>query len=67
MNTITDAAVLRAPDPKRFPKNSGMVDESSCCVRSLVLLPRITQAKSDPMKAFPSPTQVEATPNFHPN
>ena len=44
-----------------------MVAEPRCCVMILVLLPRIVQARSEPMKAFPNPIQVLARPNFHPN
>ena len=44
-----------------------MVAESRCWVMILVRLPRMTQASSDPISAFPIPIQVEAIPNFQPN
>ena len=32
-----------------------------------VRLPKITQARSEPIKALPIPIQVDAIPNFQPN
>jgi hypothetical protein len=32
-----------------------------------VRLPRISHARSEPIKAFPKPIHVEAIPKFHPN
>ena len=67
MKVMTDATSFSFLDPKRRPKKSGIVLLSRYWVISLVLLPRITQASRDPIKAFPRPTQVEAMPYFQPN
>ena len=67
MNTITEAAILSFSELKRLPKKSGIVFESMCCVITLVLLPRIIQARREPKSALPIPIQVEARPKFQPN
>ena len=64
---IIDAITFIGTESNLLPKKSGMVLTSRCCVMILVLLPRIFHAKSDPIKAFPSPAQVDANPKFHPN
>ena len=67
MKAMTEPTICRAFEPKRLPKNSGMVLASSFWVMTLVLLPSISQARRDPINAFPRPIQVEATPKFQPN
>ena len=64
---IADAASFRDLEPKRAPKNSGMVALSRCWVMTRVRLPSTAQASREPMKAFPSPAQVAAMPYFQPN
>ena len=64
---MTDAPILSELLSNLFPKNSGIVAVFKCCDISLVLLPRITHANSEPISALPIPIQVEAMPNFHPN
>ena len=64
---ITDAAILSDLLPNLLPKKSGIVAESRCCVMILVLLPRTTHARSEPIMAFPIPAQVAAIPYYHPN
>ena len=53
--------------PKRLPKNSGMVALSRCWLMIRVRRPSTAQARSEPKRALPMPTQVAATPYFHPN
>ena len=61
-------AVMRSPwSAKRVPKKSGIVRLSMCCVISFVRLPRISQARSEPMMALPTPIHVELRPYFQPN
>ena len=67
MKTMIDATILSAGLKYLFPKNSGIVALSRCWDISLVLLPKITQARSEPKIAFPIPIQVDAIPNFQPN
>ena len=67
INTIIDAATLSGVELNLLPKKSGMVFASICCVITLVLLPNTFHARSEPIKAFPSPAHVEASPKFHPN
>ena len=67
MKTITDAAIRRAFEPKRLPKKSGMVLESSFWVSRRVRRPRMTHARRDPMTALPMPTHVVERPNRQPN
>ena len=64
---ITDATIFRALLSKRWPKNSGMVEEERCWVMTRVRRPRTTQARRLPMMALPRPIQVEAMPYFQPN
>ena len=59
---IIDAPIFRALEPKRLPKNCGIVAESRCWLIILVRLPRINQAISEPIKALPIPAQVAAIP-----
>ncbi len=54
-------------EAKRRPKKSGIVFESKKRVMILVRLPKTAQANSEPIKAFPKPIHVEATPKFQPN
>ena len=64
---MMDAATLSAWLLYLDSKNCGMVAESRCCVMIRVRLPRMTQARRDPISALPIPTQVEAMPYFQPN
>ena len=61
------AAVRSLSLSYRVPKKSGMVLLERCWVMIRVRRPRMSQASSDPMKAFPRPIQVEARPKFQPN
>ena len=67
INTITDAATFKGVELNLFPKKSGIVFASTCCVITLVLLPNTFHASKEPMNAFPKPAQVDASPKFHPN
>ena len=67
INTITEAATFNGTDSNLFPKKSGIVLASRCCVITLVLLPRTFHASSEPINALPSPAQVDARPKFQPN
>ena len=67
INTIIDEATLSGVDLNLFPKKSGIVLASMCCVITLVLLPSTFHARSEPINAFPSPAHVDASPKFHPN
>jgi hypothetical protein len=67
MNTMIEAAILSAFESNLFQKKSGMVFEFKCWVITRVRRPRIAQGIREPMKAFPRPIQVDATPKFHPN
>ena len=67
MKVTIEAATFRLGLPKRASKNWGMVAELRCWVMILVLLPRIDQAIREPIRAFPMPIHVAATPYFHPN
>ena len=67
MKVIMEAAILRFSLPKRFPKNSGIVAVSRCCVMILVRLPRILHARREPISALPMPAHVAAMPYFQPN
>ena len=62
MNTITDAVTFRKVESNLFPKKSGMVFASSFCVMILVRLPRMFQARREPIKALPRPAQVAERP-----
>ena len=67
INTITEANTLSGTESNLLPKKSGIVFASSFCVMILVLLPRMFQAISEPMKALPSPAHVADIPKFQPN
>ena len=64
---MMDAPIFSALLSKRLPKNSGMVAELRCCVIMRVRLPKIAQARNEPISALPKPIQVDAIPNFQPN
>ena len=64
---MIDATIFKAEELNRLPKKSGIVLASNCCVITLVLLPRIFQARREPINAFPRPAHVAARPKFHPN
>ena len=64
---IPEATIFSAEESKRFSKNAGMVAAFIAFVMIRVRLPRITQARSEPIKAFPRPIQVEARPYLQPN
>ena len=59
---IADAASLRAGDPKRFAKKSGIVAESRCCVMIRVRRPSTAHARSEPITALPMPAHVAEMP-----
>ena len=61
------AATRRALLSNLLPKKSGIVLEFKCFVMTLVLLPRMIHARSEPITALPIPIQVDATPYFQPN
>ena len=61
---LEDADLFRV---LRAAKESGIVTLCRCCVIRRVLRPRIRQARSEPMSAFPRPIQVAARPYFQPN
>ena len=64
---IADAASFRDLEPKRAPKNSGMVALSRCWDIIRVRRPSTAQASREPNTALPMPAQVAAMPYFHPN
>ena len=64
MNVIAEAASLSASESNLFPRNSGIVAESKCCVMIRVRLPSTAQAIKEPIRAFPIPIHVEAIPYF---
>ena len=64
---MMEAEIFREREPKRLPKNSGMVALSRCWVMMRVRRPSTTQASREPRIAFPIPAQVAAMPYFHPN
>ena len=61
-NTINDAITLSGVDKNLFSKKSGIVFASNDCVIIRVLLPRIFHARSEPIKALPSPAHVADIP-----
>ncbi len=67
MKVMAEAAIFSPREVNRVPKKSGIVLAPRCCVMILVRLPRIIHASSEPIKAFPSPIQVEAMPKAQPN
>ena len=67
MNTIIDATILRVLEPNLFPKKSGIVLASKCCVMTRVLLPKMFHARSEPINALPKPAHVLDKPKFQPN
>ena len=64
---MAEAAIFSDREPKRLPKNSGMVALSRCWVMIRVRRPSTAQASSEPRMALPMPAQVAATPYFQPN
>ena len=67
IKTMIEAPIFSPLEPKRLPKNSGMVALSRCWLISRVRRPSTTQASSEPKKALPRPIHVEATPKRQPN
>ena len=67
MKRIIAATTLRALLSYLFSKNSGIVAACRWFVITLVLLPRITHAISEPMRALPRPIQGADIPKFQPN
>ena len=64
---MAEAASFRLREPKRRPKNSGMVALLRCWVMMRVRRPSTTQASREPSRALPMPAQVAAMPYFQPN
>ena len=64
---MTLAAIFKAVEPKRASKNCGIVALPRCWLIMRVLLPRMTQARREPISVLPIPIQVDAIPYFQPN
>ena len=67
MKIITEAVILSSFEPNRFSKNAGIVAAFKCFVMTRVRRPRMTQARSEPMIALPTPIHVDARPYLQPN